>query len=250
MSIPDPIRIHGDVPDNVVRLPRKSGPRKTNRGRKFDPDPIRVDDVAQLLTHCTPQIPGRYGYLSAMRLRALIVILYRTGVRISEALAFIESDVMNADQALLVRHGKGDKRRIVLIDEWGWDELQTWMHLRTARQPDGTPDIPAGALIPVLRGRTAGQPLSDTDARRQLRDLQARAGIRRRIAPHQFRHGFAVENFREGTNLLALQKQLGHAHLGITEIYLRGIDPLTVLEPIGRRQPPRIVIPPQTGAPK
>jgi integrase/recombinase XerD len=220
---------------DVVPFPPRRKPKRTNRGRKFEPDPIRVGDVAQLLEHCVPLVPGRYGYLSAMRLRALIVLLYRTGVRISEALAFIESDIMTDDQALLVRHGKGDKRRIVLIDEWGWTELQAWMRLRA--------DIPAGAIIPIVRGRHAGQSMSDTDARRQLRDLQARSGVRRRIAPHQFRHGFAVENFREGVNLLALQKQLGHAHLGITEIYLRGIDPLTVLEPIGHRPPPRIVIP-------
>lgn len=220
---------------DVVQFPPRRKPRRTNRGRKFPPDPIRVDDVARLLEHCTPQVPGRYGYLSAMRLRALIVILYRTGVRISEALAFIESDIMASDQALLVRHGKGDKRRIVMIDDWGWQELQAWMRLRA--------EIPAGAIIPIVRGHHAGQPLSDTDARRQLRDLQARAGIRRRIAPHQFRHGFSVETFREGVNLLALQRQLGHAHLGITELYLKGIDPLTVLEPIGKRSAPRIVIP-------
>jgi integrase/recombinase XerD len=124
-----------------------------------------------------------------------------------------------------------------VIDDWGWGELEAWMRVRRE-------EIPPGAIIPILCGADAGRPMSDTDARRQLHELAARAGIRRRFAPHQLRHGFAVENFREGTNLLALQRQLGHAHLGVTELYLRGIDPLTVLEPMRKRQPPRIVIPP------
>lgn len=233
MSSTHPNRVPDVEPDNLVPLPKR---RRTNKGRKFDPDPIRVDDIALALAHCTPRTPGRYGHLSAARLRALIVLLYRTGVRISEALDFEERDLEHGDRTLLVRHGKGDKRRLVAIDDWGWAELQRWLALRQ--------EIPPGKLIPILRGQHAGERMSPTDARRQLRELQARAGIRRRLAPHQFRHGFAVENFREGTNLLALQRQLGHAHLGVTEQYLRGIDPLTVLEPIGQRPAPRIVIPP------
>jgi site-specific recombinase XerD len=157
-------------------------------------------------------------------------------VRISEALAFEEQDIHRSDRALVVRHGKGDKLRLVVMDDWGWSELDRWVELRA--------ELPPGALIPVIRGQHAGQPMSATDARRQMRDLQHRAGVRRRIRPHQLRHGFAVENFKEGVNLHALQKQLGHAHLGVTEIYLRGIDPLTLLQPFGERRPPMVGLPP------
>lgn len=234
MTIPDPIRTRARAHPTLALV---SPPRRTtNKGRRFPPDPINVEDVAALLAVCTPQTPGRYGELCALRLRALIVILYRTGLRISEALALEESDLSRPDRAIIVRRGKGGKRRAVLMDAWGWAELELWLEQRAS--------VRSGAIICVLRGSSAGISLSATDARRQLRGARARAGIRKRIAPHQFRHGFAVENYHEGVPLLALQRQLGHAHLGVTEIYLRGIDPLQVLEPIGARRPPMMVVPP------
>lgn len=236
MPAADPIRPVDVPPDNLVQFPKRKPPRRTTKGKKYEPDPIRVEDIALALAHCTPLAPGRRAYLSAMRLRALIVVLYRTGIRISEAVDLEERDLHAADRALLIRHGKGDKRRLVLIDEWGWDELQRWLVLRQ--------EMPAGKVFPIVRGRNAGERWEPTDVRRCFADLQARAGIRRRFRPHQLRHGWTVENFHEGTNLLALQRQLGHAHLGVTEQYLRGIDPLTVLQPIGQRSAPRIVIPP------
>jgi integrase/recombinase XerD len=227
MPAPDPTR----TPDGT--LTRR---HHTNKGRRFPPDPIRVDDVAQLLTVCVPLTPGRAGHLSAMRLRALIVLLYRTGLRISEALALSENDLMRNEQAIIVRRGKGGKRRIVMMDEWGWGELEHWLTLRS--------EIPPGAIICILRGRSAGQPLSGTDARRQLRDARARAGLRRRVNPHSFRHGFSVEFHRETGNLIALQRQLGHSSPTVTGVYLRGIDDLEALEQIARRKPPMIVLPP------
>lgn len=233
MSTAQAIR-HAD--DNIVPFPKRKPPRRTTKGRTYDPDPIRVEDIALALQHCTPLVPGRHSYLSAMRLRALIVVLYRTGVRISEAVDLEERDIVRSDRIMVVRHGKGDKKRLVAMDDWGWDELERWLVLRE--------EITPGKLFPVVRGRNAGERWDPTDVRRCFTDLQARAGIRRRFRPHQLRHGWAVENLREGTGMLAIQRQLGHAHLGVTEIYFRGIDPLTVLEPIGQRLPPRIVIPP------
>lgn len=121
------------------------------------------------------------------------------------------------------------------MDEWGWRELETWLNARR--------ELPTGPVFCVLRCQNAGGPLSATDVRRQLRDLGKRAGVTRRVAPHQFRHGFAVEARHEKIDLYALQQQLGHAHLGVTEVYFRSIDPLERLAPIGHRPPPMIVIP-------
>lgn len=209
--------------------------RRTNLGRTFPPDPIKVEEFAKLLSVCQPLTNGLEGHLSAMRLRALLVILFRTGVRISEALAFDENDLDQDQQALIVKRGKGGKRRTVLMDEWGWKELNAWMALRK--------QLPQGAIICVIRGAHAGRSMSGADARRQLRDARERAGLRRRCNPHNFRHGFAVEARHEGIDLYAMQQQLGHANLGVTEHYFRGIDPYDVLAPIKRRKPPMIEVP-------
>lgn len=215
--------------------PPRRKPHNTNRGRKFPPDPIRPEEFALMLENCVPLTSGRLGELSALRLRCLLVILYRTGLRISEALALYEHDLRPNERAIVVRHGKGDKRRIVLVDEWGWREIQHWLTVR--------PEIPAGALLPVLRGDGAGNVMTSPDVRRQMAQLRKRCGMRRRVNPHAFRHGFAVDVSREGVPLYSLQGQLGHARLDVTERYLRGIDPMERLAPIGARRAPMIQVP-------
>jgi integrase len=70
--------------------------------------------------------PGNNG----RRLRGLIVILWRAGLRIHEALALTEADLDARRGSLLVRRGKGGRRREVGMDAWGWDELQPWLDMR------------------------------------------------------------------------------------------------------------------------
>jgi site-specific recombinase XerD len=64
------------------------------------------------------------------RLRALIVILWRAGLRIGEALDLAETDLDPSRGAVLVRNDKGGRRREVGMDRWGWEQLQPWMELR------------------------------------------------------------------------------------------------------------------------
>ena len=83
------------------------------------------------------------------RLRALIVLLWRAGLRISEALALQESDLDRARGAVLVRRGKGGKRREVGMDRWAWDQLDPWLEIRR--------ELPIGAMLCVIHGPTAGR---------------------------------------------------------------------------------------------
>lgn len=73
------------------------------------------------------------------RLRALIVVLWRAGLRISEALSLQETDLDRPHGPVLVRRGKGGKRREVGMDRWAWDQLDPWLEIR--RQ------LPIGALL-------------------------------------------------------------------------------------------------------
>ncbi len=74
--------------------------------------------------------------------------------------------------------------------------------------------------------------------RREFRRLAAQAGVRRRFAPHQLRHAHALELAREGVPLNIIQRQLGHANLGTTSIYLQGIDTEEIIAAVhGRRAP-------------
>ena len=141
-------------------------------------------------------------------------VLWRAGLRVSEALALSENDLELRRGATLVRHGKRGKRREVGMDRWAWDQLNPWLQLRTT--------LPVDALFCVLRGPTAGRAWAATGVRSQLHHAAARASVRRRFAPHRLRHAHAVETSREGVPLLVIQRQLGHADLAITSVNLRG----------------------------
>jgi site-specific recombinase XerD len=167
-----------------------------------------------------------------LRLRGLIVVLWRAGLRISEALALTESDLDPARGAVLVRCGKGGKRREVGMDRWAWEQLAAWLIIRAA--------LPVGALFCVLRGPTRGRPCSAAGIRVQLRNVAVAAGVRRRFARHQLRHAHAVEMSREGVPLVVIQRQLGHADLGITSVYLRGIDNTEIIHAVHARPAPMI----------
>ena len=157
-------------------------------------------------------------------------MLWRSGLRISEALALTETDIDKPRGALLIRHGKGDRRREVGIDAWGFEHLDAWLEHRV--------EMPVGPLFCVIDGSTCGRPWAATAVRAELRRLAANAGVRRRFAPHQLRHGHAVELAREGVPVNIIQRQLGHTDLGTTSTYLQGIDPSEIIEAIhARRQP-------------
>jgi site-specific recombinase XerD len=82
------------------------------------------------------------------RLRGLIVILWRAGLRIQEALALAEADLDQRRGAVLVRRGKGGRRREVGMDAWGWTELQPWLETRI--------ELPVGPLTEDARGPRRG----------------------------------------------------------------------------------------------
>jgi site-specific recombinase XerC len=113
-----------------------------------------------------------------VRLRSLIVVLWRAGLRISEALALAESDLDPDRGSILVRRGKGGRRREVGMDRWAFQQLDPWLEIR--RQ------LPVGSLFCVVRGPTRGRPCSTPAIRVQLRDTAAKAGVRRRFAPHHY----------------------------------------------------------------
>ena len=120
------------------------------------------------------------------------------------------------------------------MDAWGWDELQPWLELRV--------ELPVGPLFCVLNGRTGGRQWSSAAARSELRRTAVAAGVRRRLAPHQLRHAHAVEMAREGVPLVVIQRQLGHSNLGITSVYLQGIDNAEIIDTVHARRAPMIPV--------
>jgi site-specific recombinase XerD len=94
----------------------------------------------------------------------------------------------------------------------------------------------------VINGATCGRHWSPAAARAELRPTAAVAGVRRRFAPHQLRHAHAVEMAREGVPLIVIQRQLGHSNLGITSVYVPGIDSGEIIETVHARRAPMIPV--------
>ena len=113
---------------------------------------------------------------------------------------------------------------------------------RTAALARLRPELPAGALLCVINGTTCGRHWSPAAARAELRRTAVAAGVRRRFAPHQLRHAHAVEMAREGVPLIVIQRQLGHSNLGITSVYLQGIDSGEIIETVHARRAPMIPV--------
>lgn len=200
--------------------PRRS---PANKGRRYPADPPSVEEIIAVMRQAGGTRHGE-------RLRALVVVLWRAGLRISEALALAESDLDVNRGSVLVRHGKGDKRREVGMDTWAWEQLRSWQAIRR--------ELPIGTLFCAISGEARGRPWAPASARAVLRRVAADAGVRRRFAPHQLRHAHAVELAREGVPLNVIQRQLGHAHLGVTSIYLQGIDSGEIVDTVHARRAP------------
>ena len=205
------------------------------KGRHFPPDPIAVGDIVKLLDACAPTRPGKTYVLSSLRCRALIVILWRTGLRINEALALEERDLLWDERLVVVRRGKGGRPRKVGMDDWGWSELAAWMSVRKT--------MPFGPVLCVVSGTTKGMNWHDSSARLELAAAGKRAGLRRRCNAHSFRHAHAVELWREGLDMYTIQQQLGHARLDVTALYLRGVGVSETLQPIIKRSAPLMLVP-------
>lgn len=201
----------------------RAGTAPRNEGQRYPADPPTVDEIVAVMRHARNALHGN-------RLNGLIVVLWRAGLRISEALSLTESDLDQRRGSILVRHGKNDRRREVGMDAWAWSALEPWLAERAK--------LPVGPLFCVIVGPTAGHGWSASAARLDLHRVALEAGVRRRFAPHQLRHAHAVELLHEGIPLPLIQRQLGHSHLSTTGTYLQGISAEEIISTVHARRAP------------
>jgi site-specific recombinase XerC len=148
-----------------------AGRAPRNKGMQYPADPPRPEEIILVMRQAGHD---RHG----LRIRALVAVLWRAGLRISEALALNETDIDERRGSLLIRHGKGDKRREAGMDQFGFEQLAAWLTLRVS--------LPPGPLFCVIDGPTRGRRWAATAARAELRQLATEAGVRRRFAPHHY----------------------------------------------------------------
>lgn len=139
--------------------------------------------------------------------RTLLMTLYASGVRISEALALQICDIDSPRMMIHIRHGKGSKDRYIPLHPSLLSQLRTyWLFQRPHRW-----------LFP---GTAPNTPWTKRSAQRICRRVAKLAGVTKRVTPHTFRHTFATHHLEAGTDLKTLQVWLGHSNLKTTSIYL------------------------------
>jgi site-specific recombinase XerD len=172
-------------PATLPGYPHGCVPR--NKGRRYPADPPRVEEIIAVMRAAGP---GDHGD----RIRALVVILWRAGLRINEALSLAETDLEPRRGSVLLRSRRCNTQPRLVTDG-------------CARRTS----------TPRRNGRCTPT-----------------------LCPHQLRHAHAVEMAREGILLPVIQRQLGHAHLGVTSTYLQGIDTTEIINTVHSRRAPVI----------
>jgi integrase/recombinase XerD len=181
------------------------------RAWKTLPKFLTPDEVESLLRAPDPATPR------GLRDRALIELLYATGLRVSELIALRPQDV-DLESRYLTTMGKGRKERLVPIGE----EAADWVgrYLRTAR-PALLRSRRSARLFVNARG---GAALTRVGFWKILKQYGRQAGLARTISPHVLRHSFATHLLERGADLRAIQLMLGHADLSTTQIYTHILD--------------------------
>lgn len=187
------------------------------------PDTLSEEEVSRLLAAEVPETP------LGLRDRALLEVLYASGLRASELAGLRLENILRHDRLLRVI-GKGNRERLVPVGEKALVALDRWLDR-------GRPEL--------VKPKTGGEVFLGEHGRRLttariwqiVQELAKLAGIEKKIWPHLLRHSFATHLLSHGADLRAIQEMLGHASLATTQIYTH-VDQARLKE-VHRRFHPR-----------
>lgn len=166
------------------------------------PGTLDPDQMARLL-----DIPGDTP--EVLRDRAMLELLYSSGLRLAELVGLDLPDVDMADATVRVL-GKGRKTRVVPVGRKARDAIAAWRKARVALARDDEP-----ALFVGPRGRR----IAHRTVQARVKHWAARSGLGQRVYPHLFRHSFATHVLESSGDLRGVQEMLGHADISTTQIY-------------------------------
>ncbi len=175
-----------------------------NAGKRYPAEVLTPAEVASIIGACSTR--ARTG----IRNRALLTLLYRSGLRVSESLALKPADVNLSTHGIRVLHGKGNKTTTRGFHPSADHALARWIDTR--RQLG----LRNGTLFCTL----GGGGLHPQYVRNLLHRLGEQAGVDKRVHPHALRHTFAFELEQAGTPVTVISKLLGHSSIAVTARYL------------------------------
>jgi len=199
------------------------GKRGSRKGKKYPPEPLNPVEVAALLKTFTPSKSGK-------RSKALAILLWRVGTRISETLALKVKDVDLAAGTVTVLNGKGDKRRVIGLDIMALQAMELWIPIAL------TYSTGEKWLFPKITKGTQGKPITGNYARKMLREKREKAGIDKPVRPHGMRHTLVHELAEDkNVSIHSIKDILGQESLAATEHYVTKLNPTTALDALRNR---------------
>jgi integrase/recombinase XerC len=180
---------------------------KTPKQDKKLPKFLEYEEVVRLLN--TPPANTCLG----ARDRAILEVLYSTGMRVSELVSLNMEDVDFLSEVIHIR-GKGKKERICPIGSSALQAIQNYIEFRNRRMANDS-----SFDSRVLFANKHGQRLSTRSVRRKMDKYLVEAGLDPEISPHTLRHSFATHMLNNGADLRSVQELLGHQSLSTTQIY-------------------------------
>lgn len=201
-----------DDPTTAVEAPRLGRPL---------PKALSMEDVSRLLETARLAVGMEDGARrgKALRLLALVEVLYASGMRVSELVSLPLTVARSSERVLLVR-GKGNKERMVPLTQAAFDAIRDW--------------LPARALALSARHQESRWLFPGTDPEQHmtrqrlgqlLKELAVEAGVDvSTVKPHALRHAFATHLLANGADLRSVQQMLGHSDISTTQIYTHVLD--------------------------
>lgn len=177
----------------------------TPRVERRLPDFLTVEEVDMLLSAPREDRPIE------IRDKAMLELMYSTGIRVSELLAIDLNDIDMSEMTVRVK-GKGRKERILPFGEVARKALERYLEIRDLM-------VPAGSSCGALFVSDWGRRMTSRNFRQRLKVYAKRAGIKKEVSPHILRHSFATHMLEAGADLRAVQELLGHSNLSTTQIY-------------------------------
>ena len=169
------------------------------------PEFLYFEEMLQLLESPRKDTP------SGLRDRAILEMLYASGIRVSEAVK-LNIDDIDLDGSEVRVFGKGSKERIVLLGSHAKEALRKYLKI-------GRPKFAKNQKIKSLFLGRRGTPLTPSSIQRMIKHYSKASNIKKQITPHTMRHTFATHLLSGGADLRTVQELLGHSSLGSTQIY-------------------------------
>jgi integrase/recombinase XerD len=210
-------RIRSDDPAAIL-----SGPK---RGRGL-PKVLSIADVDRLLVHAKAQTEAPEASASqrlrALRLYCLLEVLYATGLRVSE-LVTLPLSASRRDARMIVVRGKGNKERLVPLNEASRQAMASYLAAIEAQKPVARKNAAASKWLFPSFGESGH--LTRQHFARDLKELAAASGLAPRlVSPHVLRHAFASHLLHNGADLRIVQTLLGHTDISTTQIYTHVVE--------------------------